>query len=147
MMKEWLRGSGRQPANWATLVAVLRNAGFSELAGQVEQLVPTLTEGGRGGDRIKATTPSSLTDHQLHSLSQGERRGGREEVGGGGEGVNRGGGATAGGDRVQSGPTIPSNDQPPRGDGRDQRGEGGGGRGRGRGGRDNPIFQSRCSLI
>ena len=49
MMKEWLRGSGRQPANWATLVAVLRNAGFSELAGQVEQLVPTLTDGGGEG--------------------------------------------------------------------------------------------------
>ena len=70
MMKEWLRGSGRQPANWATLVGVLRNAGFSELAGQVEQLVPTLTEEGRGGDRIKATTPSSLTEHQSHRPSQ-----------------------------------------------------------------------------
>ena len=70
MMKEWLRGRGRQPANWATLVAVLRNAGFSELAGQVEQLVPTLTDGGRGGDRIELTIPCTLTDHQLHSLSQ-----------------------------------------------------------------------------
>ena len=85
MMKEWLRGRGRQPANWATLVAVLRNAGFSELAGQVEQLVPTLTEGGRGGDRIELTSPSSLTEHQSHSPSQG----GRGE-GGGGRVVGRG---------------------------------------------------------
>ena len=120
-MKEWLRGSGRQPANWATLVAVLRNAGFSELAGQVEQLVPTLTDGGRGGNRIESTIPCTLTDHQLHSLSQGERREGRGEVGGGGEGVSRGG---------------------------RERGEvGGGGEGVSRGERDNPIFQSRCSLI
>ena len=89
MMKEWLRGRGRQPANWATLVAVLRNAGFSELAGQVGQLVPTLTDGGRGGDRIESTAPSSLTEHQSHSPSQGGRRGGRGE-GGGGRAVGRG---------------------------------------------------------
>ena len=44
MMMEWLGGRGRQPANWATLVRVLKNAGFSALAGGVEQVVPTLTE-------------------------------------------------------------------------------------------------------
>ena len=51
MMQKWLGGSGRQqPANWATLVRVLKNAGFSSLAGDVEQLVPTLTvEGGGEG--------------------------------------------------------------------------------------------------
>ena len=48
MMKRWLEGSGNQPANWATLVALLKNAEFFELAGQVEHLVPTLTEGGAG---------------------------------------------------------------------------------------------------
>ena len=40
---------GRQPANWATLVRVLRDAEFSVLAGDVEQVVPTLEEGGREG--------------------------------------------------------------------------------------------------
>ena len=73
-MKEWLRGSGRQPANWATLVAVLRNAGFSELACQVEQLVPTLTEGRRGGDRIESTIPSG------HMPPRGQKRSGREDI-------------------------------------------------------------------
>ena len=49
MMMEWLGGRGRQPANWATLVRVLRDAEFSVLAGDVEQVVPTLEEGGREG--------------------------------------------------------------------------------------------------
>ena len=146
MMKEWLGGKGRQPVNWATLVAVLRNAGFSELADRVEQLVPTLPEGGeavegrgrgRGRDRIEWTIQSSLTEHQSNSSSQGEWRG-REEMGGGSKGVSRGGGATVGGYQVQSRSTFLShfvNDQSPRGNKRGQKEEGGGGRmvGRGRG--------------
>ena len=38
-----------KPANWATLVRVLRDAEFSVLAGELEQVVPTLVEGGREG--------------------------------------------------------------------------------------------------
>ena len=49
MMMKWLGGRGRQPANWATLVRVLRDAEFSVLAGDVEQVVTTLVEGGREG--------------------------------------------------------------------------------------------------
>ena len=51
MMQKWLGGRGRQPANWATLVRVLRDASteFSVLAGDVEQVVPTLVEGRREG--------------------------------------------------------------------------------------------------
>ena len=49
MMQKWLGGRGRQPANWATLVRVLRDAEFSVLAGDVEQVVLTLVEGGREG--------------------------------------------------------------------------------------------------
>ena len=45
MMMEWLGGRGRQPANWATLVRVLRDAEFSVLAGELERVVPTLAEG------------------------------------------------------------------------------------------------------
>ena len=45
MMQKWLGGRGRQPANWATLVRVLRDAEFSVLAGELEQVVPTLAEG------------------------------------------------------------------------------------------------------
>ena len=45
----WLRGRGRQPVNWATLVRVLRKTGFYFLAHDVEQVVPTLVEGGREG--------------------------------------------------------------------------------------------------
>ena len=51
MMQKWLGGRGRQPANWATLVRVLRDAEFSVLAGELEQVVPTLVEGGRGRER------------------------------------------------------------------------------------------------
>ena len=46
MMKVWLEGKGRQPATWATLVEVLRNANFNCLANDMEQLVAT--HGGRG---------------------------------------------------------------------------------------------------
>ena len=51
MMQKWLGGRGRQPANWATLVRVLRDASaeFSVLAGELEQVVPTLVEGRREG--------------------------------------------------------------------------------------------------
>ena len=64
MMKEWLGGRGRQPATWATLVKILRNAEFSVLADDMEQLVPSLVrEGGedrqgrrgRRGGRFKCT--------------------------------------------------------------------------------------------
>ena len=44
MMKLWLRGRGRQPATWATLVEVLRNAEFNVLASEVEQM---MTKSGR----------------------------------------------------------------------------------------------------
>ena len=49
MMMEWLEGRGRQPANWATLVNVLKDAEFSVLAEDVEQLL--VTGGGSEGDR------------------------------------------------------------------------------------------------
>ena len=52
MMQKWVGGRGRQPANWATLVRVLRDAEFSVLAGGVEQLVLTPAEGGREGGGI-----------------------------------------------------------------------------------------------
>ena len=58
MMMKWLGGRGRQPANWATLVRVLKNAGFSVLAVVVEQLVLTPADGGREGggvDSIQST--------------------------------------------------------------------------------------------
>ena len=45
MMKVWLGGRGRQPATWATLLEVLKNAEFNVLANEVEQLVST--HGGR----------------------------------------------------------------------------------------------------
>ena len=55
MMMEWLGGRGRQPATWATLVKILRNAEFTVLADDVEQLVPSLVregeEEGEGGER------------------------------------------------------------------------------------------------
>ena len=55
IMQKWLGGRGRQPANWATLVRVLRDAEFSVLAGGVEQLVLTPAEGGREGGGVDGT--------------------------------------------------------------------------------------------
>ena len=48
MMMKWLGGRGRQPATWATLVKILRNAQFTVLADDVEQLVPSLEREERG---------------------------------------------------------------------------------------------------
>ena len=47
MMKRWLGGRGKQPANWATLLRVLKDAEFCVLAEEVEQLL--VAGGGSGG--------------------------------------------------------------------------------------------------
>ena len=39
MMKLWLRGRGRKPITWATLVEVLRNTRFYTLANEVEMAI------------------------------------------------------------------------------------------------------------
>ena len=44
-------GGRGEPANWTTLVRVLKDIEYSVLAGNVEQVVPTLVEGGRRGRR------------------------------------------------------------------------------------------------
>ncbi len=48
MMREWLEGRGRQPATWATLIDLLKDAEMNDLAQQVEKIVParTLQQGG-----------------------------------------------------------------------------------------------------
>ena len=48
MMKTWLNGKGKQPATWANLVKILRNAEFSVLADDVEKLVPSIVGGDLG---------------------------------------------------------------------------------------------------
>ena len=62
MMKEWLEGKGRQPANWATLLRVLKDAEFCVLAEEVEQLLVT---GGLVGRRRRGRGAEG----------EGERRG------------------------------------------------------------------------
>ena len=44
MMMEWLGGRGKKPTTWATLVKILRNAEFSALADDMEQVVPSLVK-------------------------------------------------------------------------------------------------------
>ena len=39
MMKEWIRGSGEQPASWRTLVRLLREFGDNVLAKDIEDAV------------------------------------------------------------------------------------------------------------
>ena len=36
ILEEWLNGRGEQPVTWLTLVKVLKDAGFSELAKDIE---------------------------------------------------------------------------------------------------------------
>ena len=40
MMKKWLEGEGRQPATWATLIELLKDAKYNDLAHQLEEVVP-----------------------------------------------------------------------------------------------------------
>ena len=67
-MMEWLVGRGREPATWATLVKILKNAKFTALADDVERLVPLLVGGEVGvtgerrqveGDREVSNIPST----------------------------------------------------------------------------------------
>ena len=39
MMREWLEGRGRQPATWATLIDLLKDAEINDLAQQLERMV------------------------------------------------------------------------------------------------------------
>ena len=39
MFCEWLSGKGRQPLNWQTLITALKEAGFSQLASDLRQLI------------------------------------------------------------------------------------------------------------
>lgn len=38
MFIEWLNGKGRKPVTWETLIKVLKEAGFSEIASDIEHL-------------------------------------------------------------------------------------------------------------
>ena len=55
MMREWLEGRGRQPATWATLIDLLKDAEMNDLAQQVENIaaVRTLQQGGITWRKIK----------------------------------------------------------------------------------------------
>ena len=55
MMREWLEGRGRQPATWATLIDLLKDAEMNDLAQQVENIVAvrTLQQGGTTWRKIK----------------------------------------------------------------------------------------------
>ena len=69
MMKEWLGGRGRQPATWATLLKILRNAEFTVLADDVEQLVPSLVREGEGGERHAQGTRGTRGSRSKCTLS------------------------------------------------------------------------------
>ena len=49
MLREWLEGRGRQPATWATLIDLLKDADINDLAQQLERMVlgGDTTAGGR----------------------------------------------------------------------------------------------------
>ena len=36
ILREWLAGRGKQPVTWQTFIEVLKDAGFSELAKDIE---------------------------------------------------------------------------------------------------------------
>ena len=39
MMREWLEGRGSQPATWATLIDLLKDAEINDLAQQLEEMI------------------------------------------------------------------------------------------------------------
>ncbi len=39
IFEKWLDGAGRQPANWKTLIITLKEANFSELAEEVQEII------------------------------------------------------------------------------------------------------------
>ena len=67
MMKTWLNGKGKQPATWANLVKILRNAEFSVLADDVEKLVASIVGGDSGmsggeGNGVKGKAEKETRD-------------------------------------------------------------------------------------
>ena len=49
MMREWLKGRGRQPATWATLIDLLKVVEMNKIAQQLEgMLLPLRAEGKEG---------------------------------------------------------------------------------------------------
>ena len=51
MMGMWLKGRGRQPATWATLIDLLKNAEMNSLAQELETMVFEL-QGEGGSERV-----------------------------------------------------------------------------------------------
>ena len=51
MMTEWLEGSGRQPATWATLIDLLKDAEMNDLAQQLVTIIITRRKKGGVGDK------------------------------------------------------------------------------------------------
>ena len=43
MFSEWLEGKGRQPITWNTLIEALKEAGFSQLASELEKISSPLS--------------------------------------------------------------------------------------------------------
>ena len=39
MFGEWLDGNGREPVNWETLITALKEAGFSQLASDLQNII------------------------------------------------------------------------------------------------------------
>ena len=42
ILRRWIQGEGRKPISWATLVAVIRDAGFDTLASDITAGLPNL---------------------------------------------------------------------------------------------------------
>ena len=61
MMKLWLRGRGRKPISWATLVEVLRNTRFNTLANEVEIAIKGGGEGKKDGETEGIVCPHICT--------------------------------------------------------------------------------------
>ena len=43
ILKSWVQGEGLQPVTWRTLVQVLRESNFTDLAGEIEGVKSSLT--------------------------------------------------------------------------------------------------------
>ena len=52
MLREWLEGRGRQPATWATLIDLLKDADMTSLAQQLERMLLPVRDEGKAGEEV-----------------------------------------------------------------------------------------------
>ena len=53
MLRKWLEGRGRQPATWATLIDLLKDADINDLAQDLERMMLPVRDEGKAGEEVE----------------------------------------------------------------------------------------------